>query len=104
MPRSHTEQAVAAEAAMAEAQGDQDRAFHIEIDRQQPVGPGPAASSSFDPQRIDFGHHAGRTIEELAEADPDYLRWLERHPSGARYRAEIHRVLGVVPRSTDWER
>jgi hypothetical protein len=81
-----------------------ERAFHIEIDQQRPVGPGPAASSSFNPQILDFGHHAGRTIEELAGSDPDYLHWLERHPSGVRYRAEIHRVLGVTPRSTDWER
>jgi hypothetical protein len=82
---------------------DEQRAFHIDTDRQRPMGPGPA-DSTFDPHRLDFGHHAGRTIEELAESDPDYLRWLERHPSGVRYRAEIHRVLGVVPRSTDWER
>ena len=87
---------------MAEKQPDE-RAFHIEIDRQRPVGPGPAASS-FDPHRLDFGHYAGRTIEELAESDPDYLRWLERHPSGVRYRAEIHRVLGSSPRSINWER
>ena len=82
----------------------EDRAFHVEIDRQRPVGPGPTPSSSFNPQVLDFGHHAGRTIEELAKSDPDYLHWLERHPSGVRYRAEIHRVLGVSPRSTDWER
>ncbi|HET6744444.1 MAG TPA: hypothetical protein VFH90_01165 [Candidatus Limnocylindria bacterium] len=88
---------------MADEQPEE-RAFHIEIDRQRPVGPGPAQSSSFDPHTLDFGHHAGRTIEELAESDPDYLQWLERHPSGVRYRAEIHRVLGVSPRSTDWER
>jgi len=36
-------------------------------------------------------------VEELAERDPDYLRWLARHPSGARYRAEIERVLGPLP-------
>ncbi len=42
--------------------------------------------------------------EELASVDPDYLRRLVRHPSGLRYRAEIHRVLGVVPYSTDWNR
>ena len=88
---------------MADGQTEE-QAFQIETDRQRPVGPGPAASSSFDPHRLDFGHHAGRTIEELAEADPDYLRWLERHPSGTRYRAEIHRVLGVAPRSIDWGR
>jgi hypothetical protein len=88
---------------MGDGQADE-QAFHIEIDPQRPVGPGPARSSSFDPHVLDFGHHAGRTIEELAETDPDYLHWLERHPSGVRYRAEIHRVLGVAPRSTDWER
>jgi hypothetical protein len=70
---------------------DDPQAFHIE-------------APSFDPTRLDFGHYAGMTIEELAQIDPDYLRWLERHPSGVRYRAEIHRVLGVTPYSTDWRR
>jgi broad specificity phosphatase PhoE len=70
-------------------------------ERSIPVGPGPA-QSSFDPRRLDFGHYAGRSIEELAEEDPDYLRWLERHPSGARYRGEIRRVLGVRSGSLDW--
>jgi hypothetical protein len=74
--------------------------FEIDPGRT-PVGPG---RTSFDPAILDFGHHAGRTITELAELDPDYLRWLDRHPSGTRYRAEIHRVLGVTPLATDWER
>jgi hypothetical protein len=82
---------------------DDEHAFHIDTESQRPVGPGPA-SSSFDPTRLDFGHYAGHSLEELAQSDPDYLRWLERHASGVRYRAEIHRVLGVVRRSTDWER
>ena len=83
---------------------DERQAFRIETDQRTPVGPGADAplSSSFDPTRLDFGHYAGRTVEELAAIDPDYLRWLERHPSGVRYRAEIHRVLGTVPLSTDW--
>ena len=68
-----------------------------------PVGPG--HDSTFDSARLDFGHHAGRTISELAAADPDYLRWLARHPSGARYRAEIGRVLdSAVPHAGDWKR
>lgn len=86
---------------------DDPQAFHIEEDARQPVGPGqdpPAATPTFDPTRLDFGHYAGSTIAELASIDPDYLRWLERHPSGARFRSEIHRVLGVVPYSTDWRR
>lgn len=85
---------------------DERQPFHIEEDRRQPVGPGKDVplAASFDPSRLDFGHYAGRTIEELATVDPDYLHWLARHPSGVRYRAEIHRVLGSVPLSTDWNR
>lgn len=85
---------------------DERQPFHIEEDRREPIGPGgdPPLAASFDPTRLDFGHHAGSTIEEVARTDPDYLRWLERHPSGVRYRAEIHRVLGKVPLSSDWNR
>lgn len=84
--------------------GEEPRAFEIETDSMRPVGPGLGGGSSFDPTRLDFGHYAGLTIEELATTDPDYLRWLERHPSGVRYRGEIQRVLGVVRHSLDWER
>lgn len=84
---------------------DDSLAFPIREDAQVPVGPGDLPeTASFDATRLDFGHYAGRTLAELASVDPDYLRWLERHPSGVRYRAEIHRVLGVVPYSTDWRR
>lgn len=82
---------------------DERGAFPVEGDTRKPVGPGHGQpKGSFDPTILDFGHYAGRTIEELAETDPDYLRWLERHPSGVRYRAEIQRVLGVVRRSLEW--
>jgi hypothetical protein len=90
------------EAAMADGDGG-DRAFEIEEDGLRPVGPG-SASSSFDPTRLDFGHYAGRTIEELVATDPDYLHWLEKHPSGVRYRAEIRRALGTISSSIDWSR
>jgi len=44
-------------------------------------------------------------VLELANEDPDYLRWLARHPSGVRYRAEIARVLdSAVPHAGDWQR
>ena len=91
---------------MAGQSDDERQAFHIPEGGGEPVGPDPNVplTASFDPTRLDFGHYAGSTIEELASVDPDYLRWLERHPSGVRYRAEIHRVLGVVPYSTDWNR
>jgi len=82
---------------------DEPRAFSVEGDQRVPVGPGhDAAGSNFDPTRLDFGHYAGHSIEELAEIDPDYLQWLQRHPSGVRYRNEIQRVLGVVRRSLEW--
>lgn len=82
-------------------ENEEHRPFEVGSGGSVPVGPG---HSSFDASRLDFGHHAGRTILELAETDPGYLRWLARHPSGVRYRAEIHRALGKIPISTDWER
>jgi hypothetical protein len=57
-----------------------------------PVGPGQTEVSSFDPRYLDFGHYAGRSIEEVARTDPEYVDWLARHPSGARFRGEIARV------------
>ena len=53
--------------------GDRDeerQAFQIPADEKKPVGPGSTPESSFDPTRLDFGHYAGRTIEELAAIDP----------------------------------
>ena len=80
-----------------------DPSFEVSGDGRVPVGPG--HETSFDSTRLDFGHHAGRTIAELASTDPDYLRWLARHPSGVRYRVEIARVLGsAVPHPSDWQR
>ena len=82
--------------------GDEQRGIEVEPGTPRPVGPG---RSAFDPSIIDFGHYAGRSIDELAASDPDYLRWLARHPSGFRYRAEIERVLdSAVPRAGDWQR
>jgi len=82
-----------------------DRSTAFPIDESQSVPVGPGATSSFDATRLDFGHHAGRTIAELASEDPDYLRWLARHPSGIRYRAEIARVMAsAVPNASDWQR
>ena len=69
---------------------------------EETVPMGPGHEGSRDVTRLDFGHYAGHTIEELATIDPDYLHWLARHPSGARYRAEIGRVLGSPLRSTEY--
>jgi hypothetical protein len=82
---------------------DERRSFQIEGTGRVPVGPGHV--SSFDSTTLDFGHYAGRKIADLAHEDPDYLRWLARHPSGVRYRTEIQRVFAsAVPRAGDWHR
>ena len=62
---------------------DERQAFHIGDDALQPVGPGhdPELTTSFDASRLDFGHYAGSSIEELASSDPEYLRWLVTPPA-----------------------
>ncbi len=46
---------------------------------------------------IDFGRYRGWEIRQLAQHDPDYLRWLQRHSSGGRFRREIAEVLPQEP-------
>ena len=62
----------------------------IEPRSRTAVGPGHAPTA--EATTLDFGHYAGRTVEELVTVDPDYVSWLASHPSGIRYRAEIARV------------
>jgi curved DNA-binding protein CbpA len=42
---------------------------------------------------LDFGRYEGWTISQLAQHDPDYLRWLSRHSSGIRFRRQIDDAL-----------
>lgn len=46
---------------------------------------------------LDFGRYAGWSLKDVARRDPDYLRWLVRHASGFRYRAEILELLPQEP-------
>jgi len=83
------------------ARDDNRRPFHITWESNRlPVGPGPDEVTSFDARCLDFGHYAGRSIEELAKTDPGYLEWLSQHPSGARYRGEIARVRTAMGATT----
>jgi curved DNA-binding protein CbpA len=88
------------------------RIFRLKV----PVGPGPDHGSEaaeadltnhlaerihahmdppeFDERRLDFGRYAGQTLREIAQQDPDYLRWLARHSSGIRFRSAILKILG----------
>ena len=43
--------------------------------------------------RLDFGRYQGWTLGEIVRRDPDYLDWLRRHASGARYRDVIDILL-----------
>ena len=45
--------------------------------------------------RLDAGRYAGWSLKDLANHDPDYLKWLSRHSSGLRYRKEISLILGA---------
>lgn len=54
--------------------------------------PAPGTGSS-----LTYGRYAGWTLDQLVRTDPDYLRWLSRHTSGLRYRAEIGRLLAATP-------
>jgi curved DNA-binding protein CbpA len=47
---------------------------------------------------IDFGRYAGWSLRDLTRQDPDYVRWLSRHSSGVRFRAEI---LQLMPDAAD---
>jgi curved DNA-binding protein CbpA len=43
--------------------------------------------------RLDFGRYEGWTLGEVAQREPEYLDWLRRHASGARYRDAIDILL-----------
>lgn len=43
--------------------------------------------------RLSFGRYAGWSLSQVARWDIDYLRWLSRHSSGIRFKAEIDRLL-----------
>jgi curved DNA-binding protein CbpA len=42
---------------------------------------------------LDFGRYAGWMLRDVAKRDIDYLVWLRRHASGARFRPAIDRLV-----------
>ncbi|HEY7600509.1 MAG TPA: DnaJ domain-containing protein [Candidatus Limnocylindrales bacterium] len=42
---------------------------------------------------LNFGRYAGWTLGQIRRADPDFLEWLMRVPTGRQYRAEIAELL-----------
>ena len=59
-------------------------------DARGPAGP---LDSDGAGARLDFGRYEGWTLGEVARRDPEYLDWLRRHASGARYRDAIDILL-----------
>jgi DnaJ-class molecular chaperone len=70
--------------------------WHGDAGTETSVRPDPAANET----RLNFGRFAGMTLREIAAQDTEYLRWLSRHSSGLRYRAEIERILGADPQAS----
>ena len=75
-----------------------------ESDRRRAPPPTPAESATHGAPRgplgadggelrLDFGRYQGWTLGEVARRDIDYLDWLRRHASGARYRDAIDILL-----------
>ena len=61
-------------------------------DRTHGAPRGPLGSDGAE-LRLDFGRYQGCTLGEVVRRDPDYLDWLRRHSSGARYRDAIYILL-----------
>ena len=53
---------------------------------------GPLSATGAD-MVLDVGRYEGWTLGEVVQRDPDYLDWLRRHQSGARYRDAIDVLL-----------
>lgn len=83
------------------------RRYDAERSRLVAVGPGPTvptydawpdsryapASTTDEPDTLDFGRYVGWRINDVARVDPDHLRWLSRHSTGIRFREAIKRSL-----------
>ena len=105
----HPDRSTAAASArrMAELNAAYDRIRTVELrqayDREMRAGRGGIESFSPDiaagagkpysrdamGRPLDFGRYEGLTVAQIARRDMDYLRWLRRHASGARFRPEI---------------
>lgn len=60
---------------------------------QSPLAPPVSVPSDSRSARLSFGRYAGWTLSQVARWDIDYLRWLSRHSSGIRFKAEIDKLL-----------
>lgn len=50
---------------------------------------------------LDFGRYEGMTLAQVARIDPAYLKWLQRHSSGVRYRQQIDELMATLAAKRD---
>lgn len=90
----------------ADRRAEYDRERRIGVVRTRAASPGPApvsgapsgdagggAGGASASGTLDFGRYSGWRLRDVARRDPDYLRWLSRHSSGAPHREEIKNLL-----------
>lgn len=65
----------------------------IDFVTDAPAAAGKPYSANPPGRPLDFGRYEGLTVAQIARRDLDYLRWLSRHASGARFRTEIEAEL-----------
>jgi curved DNA-binding protein CbpA len=82
-----------------------DEAARRQYERERMATPPPTAAeprthgASPDPEDdhtqaiLDFGRYTGWKLRDVARRDIDYLTWLRRHTSGARFRPAIDRLV-----------
>ena len=60
------------------------------------------SDAEYDPTRVklDFGRYAGWTLRDVAQRDIEYVQWLRRHASGARFRTAIDQLLAERRKTT----
>ena len=61
-----------------------------------PASPSDGGAGASGSATLDFGRYSGWRLRDVARRDPDYLRWLSRHSSGAPHREEIKALLYAV--------
>ena len=59
------------------------------VQKVTPAAAGKPYAANLPGRPLDFGRYEGLTVAQIARRDMDYLRWLRRHASGARFRPEI---------------
>lgn len=43
--------------------------------------------------KLTFGKHSGKTLEQVAEIDPGYIRWMAENMSSSKWRDAANAVL-----------